>query len=162
MQIVDVYTDGSWSGRRNQIGGWAAVFYFRDPPCDFQIFGAIHCVEAVRAELVAVIRALDWLSQPSTVALYTDCPLVHFGMSGWLREWKSRGWRTSSWRRLSHRDLWKQIDAAAARHTITSVQVRAHAGVRGNLRADHLARKARVEAGQGGKPCLADERSNGS
>lgn len=144
--VVDIYTDGSWSGPRTRVGGWAAVFNFRDPPAECEISGAMQSTAAPRMELIAAIHALDWLSQPSIVTLYTDCPLVHFGMTGWLRVWKSRGWRTSRWKPLSHADLWERLDVAAARHTITCIRVRAHAGVPGNIRADRLARKARLTA----------------
>jgi len=141
---VDIYTDGSCSGPRTQLGGWGAVLYFPDRPAPEEICGCEQRTSPIRMELIAAIRALERLPTPSVVRLYTDCPAVHSGLSGWLKFWKSRGWRTSNWKRLAHWDLWKRLDRAAVRHSVTCIRVRAHAGIQGNIRADHLARQART------------------
>ena len=94
-----------------------------------------------RMELTAVIRALEALKRPSRVRLYTDSQYVQKGISEWVRQWKRRGWRTADKKPVKNVDLWQELDALAARHSIEWHWVRGHAGHPENERADRLANK---------------------
>jgi len=92
-------------------------------------------------ELKAVIEALSALKRPSRVVVHTDSQYVQKGITEWIRSWKARGWRTAAKEPVKNEDLWRQLDALAARHEIEWRWVRGHAGHHGNERADALANK---------------------
>jgi len=64
------------------------------------------------------------------------------GMTEWLEGWKARGWKTAAKKPVLNEDLWRRLDAAAARHEVEWRWVKGHSGVPENERADELARKA--------------------
>ena len=57
----------------------------------------------------------------------------------------ARGWKTASKAPVKNEDLWRALDAEAARHQIKWLWVKGHAGHVENERADALARRG-VEA----------------
>jgi ribonuclease HI len=66
---------------------------------------------------------------------------VRQGITEWLPGWKARGWKTAAKAPVKNDDLWKQLDAARSRHTVSWRWVKGHAGDPGNERADRLANK---------------------
>ncbi len=95
-----------------------------------------------RMELTAAIEALEALTRPCSVVLTTDSTYVKNGIESWLAQWRRRGWRTASRAPVKNVDLWKRLDAAAARHEIEWRWVKGHSGNSGNERADRLANQA--------------------
>jgi ribonuclease HI len=94
-----------------------------------------------RMELMAAIRALEALKRPSRVKLYTDSLYVMKGITTWIHDWKRRGWRTAEKKPVKNEDLWRELDALAARHEIEWHWVKGHNGHPENERADALANK---------------------
>ena len=92
-----------------------------------------------RMELMAAIRALESLSRPCDVDLYTDSTYVRDGIMKWLEGWKARGWKTANRKPVKNKDLWLMLEDAEARHNVTFHWVRGHSGDPGNERADALA-----------------------
>ena len=136
---VAIYTDGACSGNPGP-GGWGAVLLYGGNRRE--ISGAAQRTTNNRMELTAAIRALEALTRPSEVALYTDSTYVKDGITRWLPNWKARGWRTAAKSPVKNRDLWEALDALADRHDVTWHWVKAHAGDAENERADTLARTA--------------------
>ncbi|MBU6299054.1 MAG: ribonuclease HI, partial [Alphaproteobacteria bacterium] len=64
------------------------------------------------------------------------------GATKWLKRWKSNGWRTADKKPVRNDDLWRALDAAMARHTVSWRWVEGHSGHAENERADALARAA--------------------
>jgi ribonuclease HI len=95
-----------------------------------------------RMELKAAIEALKALKRPCDVALYTDSQYVRNGITDWLPRWKARNWKTAARTPVKNEDLWRELDALAARHHVEWHWVKGHAGHPGNERADQLANKA--------------------
>jgi len=95
-----------------------------------------------RMELMAAIAALEALTRPCAVTLTTDSQYVKDGLTKWIHGWKRNGWTTSDKKPVKNEDLWKRLDAAAARHRVTWQWVRGHTGHPENERADALARNA--------------------
>ena len=58
---------------------------------------------------------------------------------GWAKGWKRRGWKKSDGSPALNPDLWAQALEQEARHTITYVWVKGHAGHPENERCDQLA-----------------------
>jgi ribonuclease HI len=140
VSVVEIYTDGACRGNPGP-GGWAALL-----SCDGrekEISGAEAHTTNNRMELLAVIRALESLKKPQVrVNVFTDSQYVRKGITEWLANWKARGWRTASRKPVMNQDLWEQLEAVSAPHTIEWHWVPGHAGVPGNERVDRLANQA--------------------
>jgi ribonuclease HI len=95
-----------------------------------------------RMELMAAIAALEALTRPCAVTLTTDSQYVKDGLTTWIHGWKRNGWKTADKKPVKNEDLWKRLDAAAAKHKVTWQWVKGHAGHTENERADALARGA--------------------
>ncbi|HZG90709.1 MAG TPA: ribonuclease HI [Pseudonocardia sp.] len=143
-RFVEIYTDGACSGNPGP-GGWGAVL--RYGAVEKEICGGeAEPTTNNRMELMAPIRALESLTRPSSVRLYTDSTYVRNGILSWLPRWKSNGWTTSSRTPVKNADLWRLLDAAAARHRVEWHWVKGHAGHPENERADRLALRGLQEA----------------
>ena len=74
--------------------------------------------------------------------LHTDSRYLRDGITKWIQRWKTNGWKTASRKKVKNEDLWRRLEAAAARHDIEWHWIRGHAGHPENERADALARAA--------------------
>jgi ribonuclease HI len=90
-------------------------------------------------EMTAAIRALEALTEPCAVDLYTDSTYVKNGITAWLPGWRTRGWRTAARKPVKNQDLWQRLDELTQRHDVTWHWVKGHSGHDGNERADQLA-----------------------
>ncbi|MCO5099646.1 MAG: ribonuclease HI [Burkholderiaceae bacterium] len=135
---VEIYTDGACKGNPGP-GGWGALL--RWGRHEKELFGGEPMTTNNRMELTAVIRALAALERQVPVDLHTDSQYVHKGITEWLPGWKRRGWKTADRRPVKNEDLWRELDALAARHRVRWHWVRGHAGDPGNERADALANR---------------------
>ncbi|MGL4514744.1 MAG: RNase H family protein [Lacipirellulaceae bacterium] len=74
-----------------------------------------------RLELLAVVRGLEALDQPSEVTLVTRSEFVIKGIERGLADWRNNHWRWERFGRLvtvRHADLWRRIDQALRFHTV--------------------------------------------
>ena len=138
MSRVEIYTDGACRGNPG-VGGWGALLRFRDR--ELELFGGEPATTNNRMELTAAIRALAALKRRCQVALYTDSQYVRQGITTWMADWKRRDWRTADHKLVKNQDLWRQLDALAAKHDIEWHWVRGHTGHPENERADVLANR---------------------
>ena len=133
---VSIWTDGG-SKPNPGPGGWGAILKFGDR--EKALCGGEAHTTNNRMELLAAISALEALSRPCAVDLHTDSQYLRGGVTGWMSNWKRNGWRTADKSPVKNEDLWRRLDAAAARHKIDWRWVRGHAGDAMNERADELA-----------------------
>jgi len=139
MQTVEVYTDGGCHGNPGP-GGWAAVL-----TCGShrrELSGGAPATTNNRMELQAAIAAFNILKHPCAVQLHTDSNYLRDGITKWLKGWKRNGWLTKTKEPVKNEDLWRELDAAVARHHVTWHWVKGHAGNAGNERCDELAQQA--------------------
>jgi ribonuclease HI len=141
---VEIYTDGACSGNPGP-GGWGALLSYGGRSKEL-CGGEAAATTNNRMELMAAIQALESLTRGSTVRLHTDSSYLRNGVTGWLPNWKRNGWKTASKQPVKNEDLWRRLDAAAARHDVQWLWVKGHAGDPGNERADALANKGMSEA----------------
>jgi ribonuclease HI len=106
-----------------------------------------------RMELMAAISALEALTRPCQVDLYTDSQYVRNGISSWIKGWKAKGWLTSDRKPVKNEDLWRRLDAARGQHEVAWHWVKGHATDALNNRVDGMARAA-IEAMRAGKTAL--------
>jgi ribonuclease HI len=136
------YTDGACSGNPGP-GGWGALLQAKDGETvvkERELKGGEADTTNNRMELLAAIAALETLERPSRITVVTDSAYVKGGITAWLHSWKKNGWKTMARKPVKNEDLWKRLDAAAARHDVTWEWVKGHAGHPENERADALAR----------------------
>jgi len=135
---VVIYTDGACKGNPG-VGGWGALLRFG--PHEKELFGGEAHTTNNRMELLAVIRALEALTRSTVVELYTDSQYVKNGIETWIHAWRRNGWKTSDKKPVKNADLWRELETAAARHTVRWNWVRGHAADVDNERADALANR---------------------
>lgn len=143
MTELTAYTDGACSGNPGP-GGWGALLVARRGGAvvkERELSGGEAQTTNNRMELMAAIAALEALGRPAEVELVTDSSYLRDGITRWLRGWKRNGWRTAAKQPVKNEDLWRRLDAAAARHRVRWSWVKGHAGHEENERADALARK---------------------
>lgn len=136
---VEIFTDGACLGNPGP-GGWAALL--RCNGSEKELAGGEPATTNNRMELTAAIMALEALTRPCSVALYSDSRYVIDGVTTWLRNWKARGWKTADRKPVKNVDLWQRLEIAMAGHRIDWQWVRGHDGHAENERVDVLARAA--------------------
>lgn len=140
-KLVSIWTDGACSGNPGP-GGWGAILTFGDH--EKELFGGEPLTTNNRMELTAAIKALETLTRPCPVRLFTDSNYLRGGISGWIEAWKRNGWRTADKKPVKNVELWQKLDSAAQAHDIDWRWIKGHAGDPMNERADALARKGRA------------------
>jgi len=139
MSAVVIHTDGACKGNPGP-GGWGALI--EHDGSVVELSGGEHATTNNRMEMTAVIRALETLAGGGAdVDLYTDSQYVKNGIETWIHGWKRNGWRTADKKPVKNEDLWRILDALAARHRIRWHWVRGHNAHPGNERADALANR---------------------
>ena len=135
---VDIWTDGACKGNPGP-GGWGAWLRWGDH--ERELFGGEKVTTNNRMELTAVIEGLRALKRPVSVTLHVDSQYVMQGVTSWMAGWKRNGWMTRDKKPVKNQELWQELDAELARHQVTWVWVKGHAGDPGNEKADELANK---------------------
>jgi len=78
-------------------------------------------VRGDRLDLLAVVRGLEALDQPSRVTLVTPSQYVSRGLRSGLDQWRETGWQ---WERfgemtpITNGDLWRRVDRALHYHRV--------------------------------------------
>jgi ribonuclease HI len=122
MSKVIIYTDGAAEPNPG-FAGWGVVL-----ECDGhkkELYGGCPYASNNAMEITAAIEGLKALKRPCEVVIYSDSQYVVHTM-------------TKGWKRKANHELWAQLDALAAQHTVEWVWVRGHDGNPGNERADQL------------------------
>ncbi|MCF8587343.1 ribonuclease HI [Gordonia sp. HY285] len=138
-KTVEISTDGACLGNPGP-GGWGAVLRYGD--VEKELSGAEPDTTNNRMELTAAIKALNALTRPSTVILYTDSSYVRNGITKWVAGWVRNGWKSSSKQPVKNTDLWQELIEAEKGHTVEWRWVKGHAGDKYNEIADSLATSA--------------------
>ena len=99
-----------------------------------------------RMELTAPIMALEALTRPVVVHLYTDSTYVRNGITKWVLGWERNGWKTAAKQPVKNVDLWQRLQRPAREHQVEWFWVKGHSGVADNELADELATRGLQEA----------------
>ena len=135
---VRIHTDGACSGNPGP-GGWGALVEWRGHVKELK--GGEAETTNNRMEMMAAIAALEALTRPCTIDLWTDSNYLKGGITSWIHGWKKNGWKTADKKPVKNVDLWQRLEAALERHTVAWHWVKGHAGHAENERADELARE---------------------
>ena len=139
MKKVVIFTDGACSGNPGP-GGWGAILRYNQN--EKELSGGEISTTNNRMELMAAISALEALTKPVQVSLYTDSIYLKDGITKWIHNWKAREWKTAGKKPVKNKDLWIRLEAAMKVHEIEWRWVKGHAGHVENERVDQLARDA--------------------
>ena len=146
---VTIYTDGAAKGNPDGPGGYGAILRYVDSK------GRIHERELSegfaattnnRMELMGPIAALEALTRPCTVDLYSDSQYLTKAFSEhWLENWEKSGWKTAGKKPVKNKDLWERLLLAMQPHTVTFHWIKGHDGHPENERCDTLATEAALK-----------------
>ncbi|MBO9499340.1 MAG: ribonuclease HI [Novosphingobium sp.] len=143
MSKVQIFTDGACKGNPGP-GGWGALL--RKGTTEKELSGGDPATTNNRMEMLAVIRALQALTRPCEIELYSDSKYVIDGITKWVFGWQKRGWKNAAKQPVANEDLWREMIEAARPHSISWNWVKGHAGHAENERADRLACAAAEKA----------------
>ena len=137
--MIKVYTDGSSLGNPGN-GGWAFLVV-RENNISFRS-GFEKNTTNNRMELLAAIKALEFLNDCMNFSINTDSNYVKLGITTWIFNWKKNNWKTSTKQLVKNKDLWEKLDNLSLRKNINWNWVKAHNISKLNNQVDELARKA--------------------
>lgn len=135
----------SESSRGPEPGRWRFVLRSRDGLDRVVADDVEPDVRGERLELLAVVRGLEALDQPSNVTLVTESTYVREGIRYGLAEWRRNGWRWEWFGQMvpvKNRDLWRRVDRALKFHKL-DCRVWRFDPAHGTTPAGHLASRTR-------------------
>ncbi|MFO0912286.1 MAG: RNase H family protein [Pirellulales bacterium] len=102
-------------------GRWQFQLKSVDGRGELEAGDAEHSSAGERLELLAVVRGLEALDQPSRVKLVTTSRQVARGLRHGLEAWRANNWhweRFGRWVPIKDADLWRRIDRALQFHEV--------------------------------------------
>jgi len=144
---VIIYTDGSCLGNPGP-GGYGAILIYGEYKGENadnykELAQGYRKTTNNRMELRAIIVALEALSRPCEVELWTDSKYCQQAITKrWLKNWLKNGWKTAAKKPVKNQDLWRQLIPQIEKHGVTFKWVKGHSGHLLNERVDDLARGA--------------------
>src|SRR4249919_2815467 len=100
---------------------WHFVIEAADGSATFEAADSEPETQGERLELLAVVRGLEALDQPSRVTLVTASRYVNRGLAYGLDEWRRNGWTWECFGEMvpvKNRDLWQRVDRAVQFHRV--------------------------------------------
>ena len=137
--MISVYTDGSCLGNPGN-GGWAFLVV-SEKDIRFRA-GFEENSTNNRMELMAAIKALEFLDNYKKISLNTDSNYVKQGITTWILNWKKNFWKTSTKQSVKNKELWERLDYLNEIKDINWNWFKAHDDNKYNNQVDELARKA--------------------
>jgi ribonuclease HI len=117
----------SETGGNNGLGQWRFVLRPLDGSLEIEVADTEPDVWGERLDLLTVVRALEYLDQPSWITLVGCTRYVEQGVSYGVAEWKENQWR---WERFGQMvpirdvDLWQRMDRILQFHRVDCGQRR--------------------------------------
>lgn len=102
-------------------GEWKFVLTAADGSATFEVSDIELGTHGERLELLAVVRALESLDQPSYITLAAGGRYVRRVLGNGLDEWRRNGWMWEAFGELvpiKNRDLWQRLDRCLSFHKL--------------------------------------------
>jgi ribonuclease HI len=109
------------SGLQKSSGRWKFVLEHLESGEKFEASDKEHGASADRTALIAVLRGLEALEQPSRVTLVTTSRYVFRGLQYGLTEWRANNYcweHFGSVQPIRNADIWRRIDRTLAFHKV--------------------------------------------
>ena len=152
---VTIYTDGACSGNPGA-GGYGIVLMYEKSNGEIvqkHLSKGYKMTTNNRMELLAVIDALNSLTKPCEITLYSDSKYVTDAINQkWLSGWIEKNWKLNAKNPVKNIDLWTKYIEASKPHSIKFVWVKGHNANKYNELCDKLA----VQARENTKELLSD------
>ncbi len=117
-----LFSETSGSTSNAATGRWRFVLQSLDGQCHFEADDEENETCADRLELLALIRGLESLDQPSQVTVVTRRQGISSGLRFGLDTWRENDWlweRYGQMTAVKNQDLWKRVDVARQIHRIS-------------------------------------------
>jgi len=138
-QNIIVYTDGGCLYNPGGPGGYGIVICFPDGQVQ-ELSGGLSNTTNNRMEMLAVIKALEYLPAKSSILLHTDSQYVRNAIEKkWVYKWQKNNWMRTPTEVAKNSDLWQTILQLLNKHQVRFLWVKGHAGIPENERCDQLA-----------------------
>lgn len=131
-----LFTDGACLGNPGP-GGWAYILRQGDE--EIERSGGQSETTNQRMEVMAVLRALESLEEPSRVEIHADSQYVTKGLTEWMDGWIAKGWKNAAKKPVKNQDLWQPLAVLREKHELSTHWVKGHAGHPENERCDAMA-----------------------
>ncbi|KPM40389.1 hypothetical protein AK830_g6180 [Neonectria ditissima] len=143
--ILQIYTDGSSlaNGKKESRAGLGVFFGNGDPRnLSEKLPGEPQTNQ--RAELMAILRALEIAPLEQTVQILTDSQYSINCVTQWALSWDRKGWKTATGGEVKNQDIIRNVLARMTERTKAGANtyyqwVKGHASNQGNVAADRLA-----------------------
>lgn len=137
MKRVVAWTDGACSGNPGP-GGYGVILKWNGHVKELS--KGYRRTTNNRMEILAVIAALESLTEPCEITIHSDSQYVVNAIEqGWAKRWRANGWRRNKKEKALNPDLWERLLELLPKHKVKLDWVRGHAGNAENERADELA-----------------------
>ena len=137
--MIKIFTDGSCLKNPGN-GGWA--FLIEEKKDIRYRAGFEKNTTNNQMELIAAIKALEFLNKYNDITINTDSNYVKEGITNWIFNWKKNNWKTSTKQLVKNRELWERLDNLCEKKNISWCWVKAHNTSEFNNQVDELAREA--------------------
>ena len=138
-ETIKIWTDGSCLSNPGP-GGWAYVLESDEAILEY--YGAEKETTNNQMEMLAAIKALQSTPAGTNIILHTDSDYLVQGITKWIHGWKKRKWKKADGKQVLNKNLWNLLDKENGLRKVKWIWIKAHAGIPGNERCDHLAKKA--------------------
>lgn len=94
-----------------------------------------------RLELLALVRGLEAINEPSRVTVLTDSPRLRWGLTRGLGAWRANRWRYERFGRVvpvRDADLWRRVDHALRFHKVRCRTLRSGETTGAPVGVDHV------------------------
>lgn len=121
MKQVKIYTQTSFRRPRKGNGwiGYVLETQGRDGPVTLTNFIQLEDTTRHQAELLSVCKALERMTKPSEITIFTDSLYVTSGFNGWVEQWQQNNWTNSRSDPVAYREEWERLLELAKPHIVT-------------------------------------------
>lgn len=123
MPHVVIYSDGSFKKTYNA-GGWSCLLSC-GPYWKLIAAGETE-ITVNRAELTAVLRALEELTCPCSVDIYSDSMYTVNCINKWINAWEKNNWMSQAGEHVANQDLLFKIRDLMFIHQVKAHWIKAH------------------------------------
>lgn len=149
MKEIIIYTDGGCRGNdstKDNVGGIGIVLMYPAKEYIKEYKEGFKNTTNNKMELLAVIKALEMLTEKCKVTIYTDSAyIVNAFKQNWITGWKMKGWSRGKSGALKNKELWIKLDELTTYHQVSFKKVKGHSDNVYNNIADKLVNEAMDE-----------------